>query len=206
MSDGISQVYTGASDFGRFTASIGGIIGTLIGLIILGIGIYFVVEGSRRTQVETGVVIKSTCPFEPLIIEGQVSPTSGLGAAPPPAVFVPFALTGATGTTGATGAFCEITLQWGGSKGQTCTDQFTVENEAKFGIGASVPIWFDPNDPCNTGSLESQAQLTRIGTILIVVGVVFVLIVWLFVYLVYRFKFLAAAEGVGSVIDIAESL
>lgn len=201
---GVSQIYTGASDFGKFTASIGGIIGTLIGIIIIGIGIYFIVESSRRTQVKTGEVVESTCAFEPLVIETQTtsSPTTtgSLGIDPPP-LSPPFALTGTSGD-----GLCEITLRWDGNKGQKCKEQFTVENEAKFGIGANVPIWFDPKEPCNTASLESQSQLSRYGTIVIVIGVVILLIVWLSVYLVYRFKFLAAAEGVGTVIDIAESL
>ena len=61
MTDGVSAVYSGASDFGKFTATIGGIIGTLIGIIIIGIGIYLVIEGLKRTSQTKGDITKSKC-------------------------------------------------------------------------------------------------------------------------------------------------
>ena len=219
MSNGISDVYTGASDFGKFTAGLGGAIGALIGLIIIGIGIYFMVEGSKRTNFVSGEIIESTCPFEPLIIEEdfilqgarnepslQGAQPSLQGAPTDPLTQAFTSTASSTSSTGSTGPFCDITVEWLGNPNQTCKDEFTVDTEKKFGLGNNVLIYFDPKDPCNTGSLDSQAESSRIGIILIVVGVIFVLLVWLSVYLVYHFKFLAAATGVGAVVDIAESV
>lgn len=196
MSDGISDIYTGASDFGKFTATLGGLFGTFIGLLIAGIGIYFIVEGSRRTDASRGVITDSSC-----------APKFDLPVIVFPGLTENPSQTSPTSPTGSTGAFCDITVTWsGGNKGETCTDQFTVENEKKFDIGNKVTIYFDPSDTCNTGSLDSQSQSKRIGIIVLVIGIIFLLLVWLSVYLVYRFKFLAAAGGVGSVINIAEAL
>lgn len=61
MSDGVGMVYTGAASFGRFSAIISGVIGTLIALIIGGFGVYIIVESSRRTKSVTGTVTESTC-------------------------------------------------------------------------------------------------------------------------------------------------
>jgi len=208
MSDGVSAIYSGASDFGKFTATIGGIIGTLIGIIIIGIGVYLLIEGSRRTSQTTGNITRSTCVFEPLVINTSTSNSASTPTRPtflPPVVFLPPVFTGSTGSTGSTGAFCNITVDWQVGS-QSCTGSFAVENEPKFSLGNTVSIFYDPKDPCNSGSLVSQKESSKIGIILIVVGVVFVALVWLGVYLVYRFKFLAAAEGVGSVINIATSV
>ena len=72
MSDDVgSQIYTGAATFGRFSAIIGGIFGTLIGLAFVGIGIYFIVEGSRRKASVTAKITKKECNGDDCQIEVQ---------------------------------------------------------------------------------------------------------------------------------------
>lgn len=61
MSDGVGMIYTGAASFGRLSAIISGVIGTLIALIIGGFGVYIIVESSRRTKNVTGTITESTC-------------------------------------------------------------------------------------------------------------------------------------------------
>lgn len=193
MSDGIEDIYTGASDFGKFTATLGGLFGTIIGLLIVGIGIYFIVEGSKRTKSIKGNITKSSCnpKFDLPIIVFPGSNEEELQS---------------KNTNDGTGSFCDITVDWVGKNDQTCTSEFTVENTKEFDIGNQITVYFDPSDPCNTGSLDSQRDSKTIGLIMIVVGVIFLLLVWLSVYLVYRFKFLAASSGVGSAISIIEDL
>ena len=61
MSDGVGTVYSGAASFGKFSAIISGVIGTLIALIIGGFGVYIIVESSRRTKNVMGTITESTC-------------------------------------------------------------------------------------------------------------------------------------------------
>lgn len=61
MSDGVSDIYSGASAFGKFSAIIGGVIGTLLGLIFIGMGSYIIYEASRRTTSVQGKITDSKC-------------------------------------------------------------------------------------------------------------------------------------------------
>jgi len=170
MSDGISDIYSGASDFGKFSAIIGGIIGTLIGLIFIGMGSYIIYEASRRTQSVQGKITDSKCE-----------------------------------STTSQNRQCMITVSYTTSQpSQMCTGSFSVQDENRFDKGNTITIFYDPSDPCNTGSLESREQDTIIGIILIVIGLFLIFIVWLVVYLTYKYKFFAAAEGVGTAIRILE--
>lgn len=61
MTSTIDTIYTGASDFGKFTALISAIVGTIIALLAIGIGIYLIVEETRRTQTVQGTIESVQC-------------------------------------------------------------------------------------------------------------------------------------------------
>lgn len=171
MTDGVGAVYSGAATFGKFSAIVGGIIGTLIALIIGGFGIYIIVESLRRTMSIRAKITKSTC--------GGSSSSNQ----------------------------CEITVAYPDNSSNSdsnamCSKVFTVDNNSKYEEGKSVIVYYDPSDPCNTGSLDSQEQNAIVGGIMIFVALFIIIIVWLVVYLTYKYKFFAAAEGVGTVIRL----
>lgn len=167
-SDGVGAVYTGAADFGKFSAILGGIFGTLIALFIGGIGIYFIIEANRRTKTASGTITESNCQTKT-----DESKT------------------------------CMITVAYTSNQpSKMCTQKFTVQDESQFTKGKKVKVFFDSKDPCGSGSLESQKNANIVGAALIVAAAIILLIVWLVVYLAFEYKFFAAAEGVGTVVDI----
>nr|QBK92162.1 MAG: protein of unknown function DUF3592 [Pithovirus LCPAC304] len=61
--DGVGDsLYSGASDFGKFSAIVSGVIGTLFALIFVGFGIYLIVEALRRTKTTQGKITLTKCP------------------------------------------------------------------------------------------------------------------------------------------------
>lgn len=61
MSDGVGEVYSGAAEFGKFSAIISGIIGTFIALILAGIGIWILIDATGTTQSVEGTIIDLKC-------------------------------------------------------------------------------------------------------------------------------------------------
>lgn len=164
----MGAAYSGAADFGKFSAIIGAIIGTLIALFIGGIGVYFIIEGHRRTKNTTGTITESDCQTKT-----DESKT------------------------------CKITVEYtSGQPSKMCTQKFTVQDESQFTKGKKVQVFFDPKEPCDSGSLETYEDSVFIGSILIVVAGILILINWVVVYLVFEYKFFAAAEGVGTAVRI----
>ena len=171
MSDGVGTVYSGAAEFGRISAIISGVIGTLIALIIGGLGIYIIVEASRRTKSVTGTITESNC--------GNITPDKSEGTS------------------------CEITVEYTNKQpSNMCMKKFSVPDRGAFEKGKKVTIFYDPSDPCGSGSLETRTDDSILGIMLIVTAVVFIIIVWLVVWLTQRYKFFAAAEGVATVVTI----
>ena len=171
MSDGVSEIYSTTAQFGRFSAIVSGIIGTLIALIIGGFGIYILIESSRRTKSVTGTITESTCK--------NTTPDKSEGTS------------------------CEITVEYtSGQPSKMCMEKFSVANSAIYEKGKKVTVFYDPSDPCGSGSLESRSDGRIIGIMLIVIALIFILIVWLVVWATQKYKFFAAAEGVGTVISI----
>jgi hypothetical protein len=166
MSDGVGKIYSGAATFGKFSAIISGIIGTLIALIIAGVGIWIMIDSARRTQTSVGIITQSNC--------NNVTP-------------------GNTST-------CNITVSYAGSTAsQRCMLETFVPNRSIYDKGEQVTVFYDPSDPCNSGSLDSKEDSSIIGISLIISAVVIIAIVWLVVWLTQKYKFFAAAEGVGTV-------
>jgi len=170
MSDGIGEIYSGAAEFGRVSAIISGVIGTLIALIIGGFGIYIFVEAFRRTKSVSGTITESNC--------RNITPDKSAGTS------------------------CEITVEYTGKQpSNMCTKKFSVPNRGAFEKGKKVTIFYDPSDPCESGSLETRTNDSILGIMLIVVAIVFIIIVWLVVWFTQKYKFFAASEGVGTVIS-----
>lgn len=163
----MGAAYSGAADFGKFSAVVGAIFATLIALFIGGIGVYFIIEGLRRSKNTTGTIEESDCQTKT-----DESKT------------------------------CKITVDYtSGQPSKMCKQKFTVQDESKFTKGKKVQVFFDPKDPCDSGSLETYEDSVIIGSILIVVAGIILLISWVVVYLTFKYKFFAAAEGVGTVLD-----
>lgn len=98
---------------------------------------------------------------------------------------------------------CKITIEYPSNQpSKMCSVSFSVEDEAKYKPGNTITVYYDPSDPCNTGSLDTRRESYIFGLILLIGGLVFILIIWLVVYLTFRYKFFAAAEGVGTAVKI----
>lgn len=168
----MGAVYSGAADFGKFSAIISAIFATLIALFIGGIGVYFIVEGFRRSKNTTGTITDSDCKSK--TDENKT---------------------------------CKITVDYtSGQPSKMCKQKFTVQDESKFTKGKKVKVFFDPKDPCDSGSLETHKETLIIGAILIGVAGIILLISWVVVYLTFKFKFFAAAEGAGTALDAIPQL
>jgi hypothetical protein len=177
MSDTINTIYTGASDFGQWTALLSAFLATLIGLLAIGVGIYLLVEDSLRTQKVQGTVESVTC-------SGTTSST--------------------TSSSTSSGS-CLIDVRYVVQR-KTFTRKFAVDNPTTLQKGSTVTLFVDPKDPqdnvvLDIGNANNNAASIA-GGVLIGVGLLILIVGWIVYYLTRRYKFFAAAEGVGEAANI----
>ena len=80
------------------------------------------------------------------------------------------------------------------------TQAFTVDGARPWSVGQTVTVWFDPEDPAGTASLQGGNPWPAVGWFLIVLSMLFLVPAWVHWYLVRRFRAFAAFGAVTSLV------
>jgi hypothetical protein len=79
---GSDSLYTGAAAFGRVSAVVGGIFGTLIGIILIAVGVFFSLESTRLSQQLRARITSKTCSNDLCRLGVEYTPPSNGGGQP----------------------------------------------------------------------------------------------------------------------------
>jgi hypothetical protein len=75
-------LYTGATEFGRVSAVVGGIFGTLLGIILIAVGAFFSLESTRLSQQIRARITSKTCRDDICQIGVEYDPPAGSSGNP----------------------------------------------------------------------------------------------------------------------------
>lgn len=172
----LQNVYTGASDFGKFTSVISAVFSTLIGLVFIAVGIYLIIEdNARQTQIQ-GDVQSVNCP-SPEGDNDDITPSKGRPEND-----------------------CLVNIQYKVDK-KNFNKNFAVSSNTSLKQGDKVTLFVDPSNPKDNIVLGSNNNSETIaGLVLISAGAFIILVGWLIVYFSYKYKFFSAVEGTSTAI------
>ena len=168
-----SEIYDDAATFGRFNAIIGLIISSIVGLIIIGFGIYFLSTTRKRQTMVSGIVLE----------ENEIIPC----------------ITSSNSSQKCKKETTEAKIEYEVDN-ETYVRPIPTQNKL-YNTGQDVQLLVDkeePHDPIIKPALSRNA----IAGILIGIGVVFIIFTIISTYIVFRFKFAAGAYGVGGAINM----
>lgn len=169
----LDEVYTGGATFGVLWAKIGAVIATIVGLIMLGVGIYLSVRKiDRETKIAKVVKIDGTdlpgktCPFYQTVNKIQTYR-------------------------------CSVTIK---IEGRDDSVDLVYTGSAPLSINSPVNVYVKNDNP---NDITFDAPIPNyVGYILIGVSIFVILIAWGWVYLTTRYKFIAFASGASGAYDL----
>lgn len=183
-----SQIYSGTASFGAIMSDIKAIIGTVIGIIMIIVGIAFERHKTVYSLLGNGKVLDSTN-----LIGTPVTDTDSNGKV--------------------TGSH----ISWTGSievvndKDPSKTPQTfqingvsTTNTLNPYPVGKSIPIYVNPKDP--TDFRISSDDTSVIGWVLIGFGVLIIIGSWVWAYFANKYKVIGAYEGVSTGVDFVKNI
>lgn len=184
-----SQIYSGTASFGAVMSDIKAIIGTVIGIIMIIVGIAFERHKTVYSLLGNGKVIDSTN-----LIGTPKQDTDSNGKV----IGKPYE-------------------SWSGSI-EVINDKDTSKTRQTFQIngvrtentltpyqvGKSIPIYVNPKDP--TDFRISSDDTSVIGWVLIGFGVFIIIGSWVWAYFANKYKVIGAYEGVSTGVDFVKNI
>lgn len=168
-------VYKDVASFGRTMSFIGAIISTIIAILLIILGIYFVVKNIKYSASVKGTV-KSVDGSDSILCKNVNNMYN---------------------------CTFEVDYKIPNSEGEKIV--FNNLNTTKnYQVGDNIDLYYDPND-VNTNLQLNKDDNRVFGWVLIVIAIFMIILSWLWNYLVYRSKFLAATEGVATGLSIISS-
>ena len=174
-----SEIYTGTAQFGAIMADLKAVFGALIGIILIGIGISFLVYKITRTELANGTVID-------IKNGGRIDPSCS---------YTTTTTRTDSGTTTSGSWYCTIDVAYTTKDGKSCTLYGQViSSQQKYVQGNGISVWYNPDNSCGDASIYADFSHT-IGWILVIVGLVIGIsgIVW--AWLANKYKVVGAFEG-----------
>jgi hypothetical protein len=169
----LDEVYTGGATFGVFWAKVGAVIATVVGLIMLGVGIYLSVRKIDR-ETKTAKVIK---------INGLNTPDS----------ICPIF----TNVQNRITYQCTVTIK---IDGRDDTIDLIYNGPLQLRPNYAINVYVKNDNP-NDVTFDAPIP-NYVGYILIGLAIFIPLVAWFWVYLTNRFKFIAFASGASGAYDL----
>ena len=184
-----SKIYGGLSTFGAVMADMKAVVGSILGIVLIIVGIVLVRKKSIYTQMGTGIVLSNSC-SDPSIQPSPVKDSKGFDINP-----LQYNWT------------CTLTVKNSDDKSQNPikkTRQIdTVTSSSRnfpYPVNSTIPIYVNPN---NQSDFDFSSDDTHvIGWVLIAIGPIMIIgsIVW--AYFANKYKVIGAYEGVRTGVDI----
>ena len=187
-----SKVYTGVSTFGTVMADFKAIIGTIIGIILISVGIYLIRKQGVYTKQGTGIVKNNTCDYN--YIPTPVTDDKGV-------IITPIQYKWS----------CNLTVVNSEDKDSPQTEKTeqidfinnnprSVPYSTNSQVQPKITIWVNPSNIKDFDLISDDTHI--LGWILVATGIVIMVgsIVW--AYFANKYKIIGAYEGVRTGIDI----
>jgi hypothetical protein len=175
-----SEIYSGASEFGKLRAIIGVVLGTLFGVIFIIGGIALIMQKVKLSGKVQGTIVKNNKTDALKCYEHTDQQQN-----------VMFKCVNVT---------IDYEVE---NKTYTLADQ-TIDGGNNYKIGDKIDIYYNPSNP-EKGQLKSD-NFHMIGWVGLIIGILLLIGAWFQLWVVRKYKFAAAAEGVGGAIDIAKGV
>lgn len=178
MSNLVEEVYTGAAEYGKFNAMIGFVIGTIVGLVLVVVGIVLLTKHVEQTLTVKGVVLQDSANKCDSRYDQETKQNY---------------------------YNCDLLVEYTLLDGQKMQKRFNVTNQAStISTGQMINLYYKASDPSSI-SANNQLNSHVIGAILLVVGVFLIGGSWFWWYTTRKYKFAAAGEGVASVVNLVKN-
>jgi hypothetical protein len=168
-----TEIYSGAAEFGRFRALLGVIFGTVIGIIMIGIGIYLAARRTKRTLSVFGN-IKDGVP------QCTVSSYSDKN--------------GTTITYN-----CVFTVDYK-IDDKPYSHTFTTNSSTNYVGIKDIRLYYESGKEGDVSLSEDNTHIA--GWIVLGIGVFLIIGSWISWYIINRFKFAAAASGTAGAFEM----
>lgn len=166
------EAYSGAADFGRFSAAVGFVFGTIISIFLLVVGIALLAQHVEPTQSIKGVVVddvKNKCDLS----HDESTKTNYYN--------------------------CDVLVEYKFPDGKILRRRFIVTNQISALVtGQMINLYYKQSNPDSISS-NSQINTHIVGAILLVVGLFVFALSWFHFYVTRKYKFAAAGSGVAQV-------
>lgn len=168
------EVASGAAEFGRLTAVFSAIGMTLIGLILIIIGIWLLRYKDTHTKTAQALVTSSHC----------TKMSDGNPQADGQPVYI---------------CYMGVTYKVGS---QTCTTTVSSDGQNQHQKGETVTIRYDPEHVCDAELAMKTVSKKLVGVVMIGISVLLMFFSWFWVYITRKSKFGAAATGAGEAMHL----
>lgn len=165
-----NDLYAGAAAYGRFQATLGLFLGTIVGVLMVIVGITFVTRAVSLTGKVQGVVSDAQC--------NQTGTKTD------------------DGKNVRNVYDCQFNIKYKVNNIEHIK-HFITHGDAQRFNSELVDVYYNPDHPDDAQLSSDDSH--GLGYILIVGGVIFVLACWLWYYIATRYKFAAAAGAVRSI-------
>lgn len=175
MSNLAQDVYTGAAEYGKFNASIGLIVGGIIGIILIIVGIAFLMQHMEPMQIIKGKVIENSSNR----CDSRYDPEMRM---------ITFT--------------CAVLVEYTIPNGKTYQKQLVIQNRnSSISSGQELTLYYKLSDPSNVSANE-QSNTHVLGAIMLGIGLILIISQIVRFYAVRKYKFVAAGSGAASVIGM----
>lgn len=162
----IEDVYSGAASYGIFRALISAIGATVIGGLLIGLGVY-IVKMPQKTSIQATITQ----------INGATGPT---------------AICSSSIVNKSVTYSCQLTVQYT-YQGQQYTQGLSYNGSMLYSVGQAITIYITSDNPKEVSL--SQTVSSTLGWVLIVFGALVIGGGWLMFWAAKKWKIVAAAEG-----------
>lgn len=171
-----NKIYSGAAEYGKFKASIGAVLGTIIGIGMIIFAIIAFTHKTKFTAKTTGISIDHE--NKPRPVPNCIWKYNGRGN-----TRVDYS--------------CHFKLKYK-VEDTEYVKIFDTNNSTNYSGENEIIVYYDPKNPFNSSIYKDNYKL--IGYILLGFGLFLILVSWIGLWVTRKYKFAAAASGISSIL------